>query len=234
MTAEQLVSQFKDLSNPQQALELQRYFKTGKGEYAEGDVFLGIRVPTIRKYIAGQHTMPLEEMQKLINSPYHEIRLAGFLLLVKKYQRAKLEEQKEQVYRFYLQNASKANNWDLVDMSCRDVVGAHLLSKTDRSILYQLAQSSNLWEQRIAIVSTWTLIKHFDFIDCLHLSEQLFTHKHDLIHKAVGWMLREVGKKNKTVLQDYLEQFATQMPRTSLRYAIERFSPEERAYYLKR
>jgi 3-methyladenine DNA glycosylase AlkD len=176
--------------------------------------------------------LPLPEIQLLLDSEYHEVRLAGLLLLVKQFKKAKSEKEKKAIFDFYLRNARKANNWDLVDVTCRDVIGLYLLDKPDRSILYRLAESDNLWEQRIAIVSTWTFIKNYQFDDTLAISEKLLDHKHDLMHKAVGWMLREVGKKDRNVLVNFLNAHHEKMPRTSLRYAIEHFMPEDRAYYL--
>ena len=234
MTARFVLQELHSVADPEKAKHLQRFFKTGQGQYAEGDVFLGITVPITRNIVKANQAIPLEQVQILIDSPYHEARLAGFLFLVLQFNKAKKEEEKKVIYDFYLSNASKANNWDLVDVTCRDVIGGYLLDKADRSILHSLADSDNLWEQRIAIVSTWMFIKHLDFTDTLQLSEKLLSHSHDLMHKAVGWMLREVGKKDKQTLVDFLETHHKKMPRTSLRYSIEHFSPEERSYFMKR
>jgi len=155
--------------------------------------------------------------------------------LAKQFKKTKEEKERKEIFDFYLKNARKANNWDLVDVTCRDVIGQYLLENEEsRGVLYRLAESDNLWEQRIAIVSTWTFIKHKQFEDTLGLAKKLLSHKHDLIHKAVGWMLREVGKKDRDVLVDFLEEYCKQLPRTSLRYAIEHFSVEERAYFMKK
>jgi 3-methyladenine DNA glycosylase AlkD len=232
MTAQYILQKLLLFANAERAAFMQGYFKAGKGQYAEGDIMLGIPSPIIRGFAKSIPTMPLSEVQTLLNSKYHEARLAALLLLVRQFKKAKEAERKE-IFGFYLQNARKANNWDLVDLSCRDIVGGYLLDKQDRSVLYRLAESDNLWEQRIAIVSTWMLIKHGQLNDTLRIAELLLPHKHDLIHKAVGWMLREVGKKDKAMLVDFLEKHHSQMSRTTLRYAIERFLPEERTYFLK-
>ena len=233
MTADFILQELLSVADPKKANFLQGFFKTGKGQYAEGDVMLGIIVPITRNIVKVNPDLPFKEIQILLDSEYHEARLAGLLFLVKQFKKAKKEEERKEIFDFYLKNARKANNWDLVDVTCRDVIGIFLLDK-DRDILYQLAESDNLWEQRIAIVSTWTFIKNKQYYDTLAISEKLLNHKHDLIHKAVGWMLREVGKKDKETLVDFLEIHYKQMPRTALRYAIEHFSPEEKAYFMKK
>lgn len=232
MSAQHILQELLSVANAERAAFLQGFFKTGKGQYAEGDVILGVTAPVMRDIVKRAPPMPLSEVQVLLDSKYHEARLAGLLFLIRQLKRAAEEERKE-IFDFYLQNARRANSWDLVDLSCRDIVGAYLLDKKDRSVLYRLAESSNLWEQRIAIVSTWTLIKYNQLDDTLRIAEMLLNHKHDLIHKAVGWMLREVGKKDRQTLAHFLEKHHRQMPRTALRYAIERFLPEERMYFLK-
>jgi 3-methyladenine DNA glycosylase AlkD len=233
MNAKFIIQELLSVANPEKAQFLSRFFKTGKGQYAEGDVMLGIIVPLTRDIVKKSPKLPLSEIQILLDSEYHEARLAGLLLLVKQFSKANADEQTV-LFDFYLQNARKANNWDLVDVTCRGVIGDYLLDKEDRSVLYRLAESENLWEQRIAIVSTWTFIKHRQFDDTLALAEKLLSHKHDLMHKAVGWMLREVGKKDRAVLVEFLEKHHKTMPRTALRYAIEHFSPEKRAYFMKK
>jgi len=233
MNAEFILQELLSTANPEKAKFLQGFFKTGKGQYAEGDVLLGIVVPLTRDIVKKSPPLPFEEIQILLDSKFHEVRLAGLLFLVKQFKKAK-EEERKKIFDFYLQNARKANNWDLVDLTCRDVIGEFLLDKNDRSILYRLAESDNLWEQRIAVVSTWTFIKHLQFDDTIAIAEKLLSHKHDLMHKALGWMLREVGKKDRQVLIDFLEKNHKKMPRTALRYAIEHFSPEERTYYMKK
>jgi 3-methyladenine DNA glycosylase AlkD len=234
MNAKFIIQEILSVANPEKAQFLQGFFKTGKGEYAEGDVMLGVVVPLTRNIVKRSSKLPLNEIQILIDSKYHEVRLAGFLFLVKQFKKAKEEERKE-IFDFYLKNAHKANNWDLVDITCRDIIGLYLLDKEEgRGVLHRLAERNNLWEQRIAIVSTWTFIKYKQFTDTLVIAEKLLNHKHDLMHKAVGWMLREVGKKDKAVLVDFLEKHHKKMPRTSLRYAIEHFSTEERSYFMKK
>ena len=233
MNAELILRELLSVADSEKAKFLQRFFKTGKGQYAEGDVMLGIAVPLTRDIVKKSQALPFNDIQILLDSEYHEARLAGLLFLVKQFKKAKEAERKE-IFDFYLKNARKANNWDLVDLTCRDVIGLYLLDKADRSILYRLAESDNLWEQRMAVVSTLTFIKNRQLGDTLAVAEKLLSHKHDLIHKAVGWMLREVGKKDRQTLVDFLETHYKNMPRTALRYAIEHFSPEERAYFMKR
>ena len=235
MTAQFILNELLSVADPGKAAFLQRFFKTGKGQYAEGDTFLGIVVPLTRDIVKRSPELPFSEVQILIDSEYHEARLAGFLLLVKQFKKAKKEKQtQKEIFEFYLQNASKANNWDLVDLSCRDIAGEYLLEEESRDILYRLADTGNLWEQRIAVVSTWTFIKYKQFDDTFALTEKLINHKHDLMHKAMGWMLREVGKKDKDRLTDFLEIHHKKLPRTSLRYAIEHFSPEEKVHFMKK
>ncbi|MDR1886345.1 MAG: DNA alkylation repair protein [Prevotellaceae bacterium] len=232
MPAKLLIEELVASADAGQAAFLQGFFKTGKGQYAEGDVFLGLKVPQTRGIIKAYKNMPLQEIKTLLYSEFHEVRLAGFLLLVEQFKKTKNAGERTKIYDFYLKHARQANNWDLVDLSCRDIVGGYLLDKEDRSVLCELAGSSDLWEQRISVVSTWMFIKHLEFEDTLKISEQLLTHKHDLIHKATGWMLREVGKKNREVLIGFLNRYSAEMPRTALRYAIEHFSREERQKYL--
>ncbi|MDR0769784.1 MAG: DNA alkylation repair protein [Burkholderiales bacterium] len=228
-----ILHELKTLADPAQALILQRFFKTGKGEYGEGDVFLGIRMPALRALSKQRETPPLTELQTLLDNRHHEARMLALLFLMRRYRASRDGAARKQVYDFYLANTARINNWDLVDITCRDIVGAYLLDKS-RKPLYQLAKSKSLWEQRIAIISTWTFIKHHDFDDTLALSEKLLTHPHDLMHKAVGWMLREVGKKDTSVLCAFLDRHCSQMPRTALRYAIEHFSEKARKNYLTR
>ncbi|MCL1937491.1 MAG: DNA alkylation repair protein [Candidatus Azobacteroides sp.] len=235
MNAEFILQELFSIADPEKAKFLSGYFKTGKGQYAEGDVFLGIATPVTRDIVKKSSSLPFPEIQILLDSIFHEARLAGFLLLAKQFKKSKEEKERKAIFDFYLKNAQKANNWDLVDVTCRDVIGLYLLDhKESRGALYHLAGSANLWEQRMAIVSTWTFIKHRQFDDTLSLAEKLLFHPHDLMHKAVGWMLREVGKKDRGVLVDFLERYSSDMPRTALRYAIEHLDPEERAYFMKK
>lgn len=232
MTAAFILSELLSMANPEKAAFLQGFFKTGPGQYAEGDVFLGLVAPLTRSIAKANKKTPLDELQILIESKYHEARLCALLIVVEQFKKATGAERKK-LYDFYLDNAGRINNWDLVDVTCPYVVGLYLLDK-DRSRLYELAESECLWEQRIAMVSTVTFIRNREFTDTLALAEKLMTHKHDLMHKAVGWMLREVGKKDRETLTEFLEEYATRLPRTALRYAIEHYPEEQRQYFLKK
>ena len=224
-----LQSSLLALKNPEKAALLQRFFKTGKGEYAEGDIFIGIMVPQIREIIKQFHSLSLKEIQSSLKSKYHEERLAALLILV--YQFEKNPNKREEIYDLYISNTKNINNWDLVDLSAPRIVGHFLLDK-DKSKLFQLARSNLLWDRRIAIISTAYFIRESRFEETLHIAEILLKDKHDLIHKAVGWMLREVGKKDLQTLKSFLNQHHSSMSRTSLRYAIERFPEKERKAYL--
>lgn len=209
------------------------FFKTGEGEYGYGDIFWGVTVPDIRNVAKRYYLqISLNGIKELINSEIHEIRLTGYLILTYKYEKGSTEE-KENIANFYLENLSGANNWDIVDLSCYKILGSYLIDNPQkRYILYKLVNSSNLWEQRISIVSTFAFIRSNDFVDTLNISKILLKHKHDLIHKAVGWMLREVGKRDKQVLKNFLNQNIRQIPRTTLRYSIEKMDEGERKYFL--
>lgn len=224
--------EFKNLANPAKAEVLKRFFKTGKGQYGEGDIFLGIKVPVQRKVAKAFKDLALVDIKKLLNSPIHEERLVSLLIIIEQYQKAD-EILKKELYEFYLKNTRQVNNWDLVDLSAPKIVGDYLLNQP-RDILYKLAKSKNLWEKRISIVSTWTLIREHQFEETLAISEILLNDKHDLIHKAVGWMLREVGKKDQAVEEEFLKKYSKTMPRTMLRYSIERFSVEKRKLYMQK
>ncbi len=217
----------RELANPAKAKILQGFFKTGKGQYGEGDIFLGVTVPQSRNIAKKFKTLTLSEIKSLLTSKIHEERLIAILLLVHNY-----PNNQEKIYSFYLNNTNQINNWDLVDLSAPNIIGTHLLNK-DKSILYTLAKSENLWEKRIAIVSTFTFIRNNQFQDTIEISKILLNDKHDLIHKATGWMLRELGKRNLPLLETFLKQNYKQIPRTTLRYAIERFPEEKRKVYLK-
>lgn len=231
MNAQVITNKLTALRNPAKAKTLSSFFQTKKGEYAEGDVFLGVTVPQSRKVVNSYTHLPLPEVEKLLQSKYHECRFAALVILVNKFERGN-ETTKEGVYNFYLNHTHRINNWDLVDVSCYKIVGPWLLDK-DRKVLYNLAKSSWLWDQRIAIVSTMAFIRNKEFEDTLRLSEQYLTHSHHLIHKASGWMLREVGKRDKPTLTTFLNKYAAQMPRVMLRYSIEKLSKEERKTYLR-
>ena len=210
------------LANPEKAKLLQRFFKTGKGEYGVGDVFLGIVMPEQRKLVKEfWKEINSKDIQKLLDSKIHEERLIGLLSLIKKYEKSD-EEVRKKIFDFYLRNTANINNWDLVDLSAPRIIGDFLVNK-DREILHKLAKSENLWERRIAVISCFAFIRNNDFKDALKISRELINDKHDLIHKAVGWMLREVGKRDQAVLVGFLKKNYKKMPRTMLRYAIERF-----------
>jgi 3-methyladenine DNA glycosylase AlkD len=232
MIFEKCVRELNKLKNPAKAKILAGFFKTGKGEYGEGDVFLGITVPlqrTVAKKFIG---LDFLEIQKLLNSKIHEHRLVALLILVEKYRKGE-EKEKGKVVKMYLKNTKKINNWDLVDLSAHYILGDYLLTR-NRKILYKLACSKNLWEKRIAIISTFALIRAGEFEDTLKISKILLKDNHDLIHKAVGWMLREVGKRDQKVEEKFLLRYYSDMSRTTLRYAIERFPKEKRQSYLNK
>ena len=220
------------LADPNQAKILSRFFKTGKGEYGAGDIFLGIKVPNQRKVAAKYKDSTLEDIQALLNSKTHEHRLTSLFILVTKYKKADNSGKKE-IIEFYLKNTKNINNWDLVDSSAPYILGNYLLDK-DKSILYTLAKSANIWERRIAMLSTYAFIRNNDFKDTLKIAEILLDDKHDLIHKAVGWMLREVGNRNLEKEESFLKKYHKNMPRTMLRYAIEKFDNEKRNVYLNK
>jgi 3-methyladenine DNA glycosylase AlkD len=226
------VCELNKLKNPAKAKILAGFFKTGKGEYGEGDVFLGITVP-LQRVVAKKFTdLELAEIQKLLNSEIHEHRLVALLILVEKYRKGD-EKEKGKVVKMYLKNTTKINNWDLVDLSAHYILGNYLLER-DRKILYKLARSKNLWEKRIAIISTFAFIRAGEFDDTLKISEILIKDRHDLINKAVGWMLREVGKRDQRVEEKFLLRYYRDMSRTTLRYAVERFPEKKRQFYLKK
>jgi 3-methyladenine DNA glycosylase AlkD len=227
---EEITNKLKELGDPDIAAHSQRFFKTGKGEYGEGDIFLGIRVPVLRKCAKEYRNIPLRTSLDLLKSPFHEARLLALLILVLKYAKGAPKEQ-ESIYHSYLKNTRFINNWDLVDTSAEHIVGAHLFEK-DRKPLYELAVSQDIWERRIAVLSTFHYIKRGDFSDSLAIIELLVNDGEDLIHKATGWMLREVGKRDLEVEEAFLMRHYKKMPRTMLRYAIEKFPETERRAYL--
>ncbi|MCA9379633.1 DNA alkylation repair protein [Candidatus Dojkabacteria bacterium] len=227
-----LIEVLNSQADPIRAEHSQRFFKTGKGEYAEGDVFLGLTVPKQRIIASKFKDLPLNEIQKMLNSVIHEYRFVAIILIVNRFKLTKDTQERKKLINFYLDNTENINNWDLVDVSAR-ILGEYLYDK-DRKELYDLANSGNLWEQRIAIIATSYFIDKNEFADTIKISEILLNHKHDLIHKAVGWMLREVGKRDLNVLLEFLNKYYTVMPRTMLRYSIEKFPQELRLHYLKR
>jgi 3-methyladenine DNA glycosylase AlkD len=227
----QLIIELQELADKERAKILQKFFKTNKGEYGEGDIFLGIRVPIQRDIAKKYIGLDLYKLQELINSEIHEHRQVCLIILIEKYKNSD-EEGKGNIFNFYLKNLKNINNWDLVDISAPHIIGNFLKDKK-KNVLYELVKSKNLWERRVAIVSTFEFIRKEDFVDTLAISELLLKDEHDLIHKAVGWMLREVGKKDIRILEEFLKEHYKNMPRTMLRYAIEKFDEEQRKKYLR-
>lgn len=225
-----LVETLKHLADPEIAEHSQRFFKTGPGEYGEGDRFLGIRVPVQRKTAKAFRHITLDEIGGLLQSEWHEVRLTALFVLVEQYQKAGQAE-KERIYQFYIDNLGRVNNWDLVDSTASKIAGHYLFDK-DRSLLYELVQSDNLWERRVAIIATGYFISRGDIEETFKLAELLLNDEHDLIHKATGWMIRETGKKNRKAMERFLIRHYKNMPRTMLRYAIEHLPAERRKEYL--
>jgi 3-methyladenine DNA glycosylase AlkD len=207
-----------------------RFFKCGPGQYGEGDSFLGVMVPPLRGLSKEFSTIAVAEAFELLQSKWHEARILALMILVQQFERGD-EKVRRDIYRRYLANTKRINNWDLVDVSASAIVGVHLRER-DRAPLLALARSELLWERRIAIIATFDFIRHDDFADTLRIAAMLLDDRHDLIHKATGWMLREVGKRDQVVLERFLRKHARRMPRTMLRYAIERFPQELRARYM--
>lgn len=229
MTLKQAILQ---LENPERAIGTARFFKTGKGQYGEGDVFIGVSNPQVQAVVKEFYkNTEIAEIQELLNDKIHELRFAGLLILVAQYQKAS-KNQQQIIVDFYLKNLSQINNWDLVDCSAYKILGKFLLDK-DRQVLYDLAGTGHLWSERVAVVSTMELIRNGQFTDTFRLSEIFLTHPHDLMHKACGWMLREVGKREELALEEFLDEHLTKMPRTMLRYAIEKMEEKKRLRYLK-
>jgi len=225
---QELIKEIQKNYSKERAEHSKRFFKTGVGEYGEGDIFLGLSVPK-QRVLAGKYSnLSMSQIQKLLDSEIHEYRLIAGLILIKKF-----EKDPEVIFNFYIKNARRFNNWDLVDLTAPRIVGNFLKDK-NKKIIYNLARSKNIWEKRIAIVSTlYFIVKENNFSDTLKISEIILGDSHDLIHKAVGWMLREVGKRNVELLKDFLKINYKKIPRTTLRYSIERFSEEERKKFLK-
>lgn len=232
LTSTSVIKDLKKLATPERAEAGAWFFKTGKGEYGHGDVFVGVTVPEQRKVAKQYKDLPLGEIEKLLKSKIHECRLTALFILVKQYERGD-ERKRGEIARLYLRNRRRVNNWDLVDSSASYILGRHLL-KRDRKKLISLAKSKNLWDRRIAMIATSAFIAERDFKDTLRIAEILLQDGHDLIHKAVGWMLREVGKKDQATLEGFLEKHGPRMPRTMLRYAIEKFPEEKRRKYLQK
>ncbi len=231
MDAHTIQSKLKGLANKKNSEVAQKFFKTGPGEYGEGDIFLGIRVPVLRELAKEYQTITVKEAEHLLKSPIHEERLLALFILIRIYSKAE-EIIKKAIYELYLKNTKFINNWDLVDSSAEYIVGDFLLDKV-KNPLYQLARSKNLWERRISIMSTFCFIKHRQYSETLKVAKTLLNDKEDLIHKAVGWMLREVGKRNLPLEEEFLKEHYKEIPRTMLRYAIEKFPETKRQGYLK-
>ena len=231
VTAAVICNNLESLADPEAAMFAQRFFKTGAGEYGEHDIFRGIRVPVLRKLAVTLDNTPLPEVIQLLSSAYHEDRLLALLLLMRRFKHGKEQEQ-EQIYNLYLSQTHRINNWDLVDISAPHIVGRFLQDR-DRSPLYRLVNSESLWERRIAIISTVHFIRQGEFADTIALSQILLQDKEELLHKATGWMLREVGKRDTPVLESFLLKHCRSMPRVMLRYAIERLPEGRRQHYLK-
>jgi 3-methyladenine DNA glycosylase AlkD len=230
ITAKEISEHLQKMGDTEDARFLQGFFKTGVGQYGEGDIFLGIRVPAIRKLAKEYKNLQLKEILSLLKSPYHEVRLFALILFVNTFARGD-ETMQKKIYDLYLANSRYINNWDLVDLSAPNIVGAFLMERS-RKPLYQLAKSKNLWERRIAVLATFYFIKNNQFEDSLKIAAFLLQDKEDLIHKAVGWMLREVGKRDINFAESFLQKYCRTMPRTMLRYAIERFTPAKRRKYM--
>ena len=231
--------ELQSMADPAKAVILQRFFKTGPGEYGEGDIFIGVMVPQSRQISNKFSQLPLGEVRTLLYSRIHEERLVALLILALRYSSSasSSREESKEIVKFYLNNIKQVNNWDLVDLSAPNILGAHLMvdNRNDRRLLlYRLAKSENVWERRIAIVATHHFIRNGDFSDTLQIAEMLLQDRHDLIHKAAGWMLREVGKRDSAAEEAFLEKHCSVMPRTMLRYAIERLPESERRRYTRK
>ncbi|MBT4722279.1 DNA alkylation repair protein [Candidatus Falkowbacteria bacterium] len=228
-----LIKELNKLKDSVRAEHSQRFFKTGKGEYGEGDVFIGLTMPQLRKVASNYQDLSINTLEQLLYSKIHEHRMIALLIAVLQYKKAIKQESKKAIYDFFIVHSKQINNWDLVDVTVPHVVGDYLLDK-DRSILYKFAKSKNLWQRRIAVLACFAFIREKDFKDAIKISELLLQDKHDLIHKAVGWMLREIGKRDEKVLTKFLDKYCLQMPRTMLRYSIERLEETKRKDYLNK
>jgi 3-methyladenine DNA glycosylase AlkD len=229
-TAAAIERRLRAKGEPERRVAVQRFFKTGPGEYGEGDHFLGIRVPVLRKLAAEFRDTELGEVDRLLASKWHEVRLLALLILIRKYRKADAAT-RSAIFALYVARRDRINNWDLVDVSAEHIVGAHLLDE-DRALLTQLARSKSVWDRRIAILSTFHYIRRNEFAETLRIAGMLVGDEHDLIHKAVGWLLREVGQRDRAVEEAFLRKHAARMPRVMLRYAIERFPEPLRRKYL--
>ena len=232
MSLTELKKEIKKAAKPADAVILQRFFKTGKGEYGEGDKFVGIKVPVLRAIAKNFYSLELDDIKDLITSPVHEERMISLFILIQKFAKAD-DKLKEKIFKLYLKNTRTINNWDLVDLSAPQIVGGYLMDK-ERTILYGLAVSKSLWEKRISMLATFTFIKKGSFNDTIEIAKILLSDKHDLIQKAVGWMLREVGKRDMETEEEFLKEYYKVMPRTMLRYAVEKFPEDKRKFYMTR
>jgi len=238
MTSAKAKKTLQQHADPVRAKHSLRFFKTAKGEYGEGDKFIGVTMPMLRKLAKDFIQLELRQIEKLLHSKIHEERMLALLILMLQFNAAKKQENNQQqiiIYNYYLSQVDYINNWDLVDVTCRDIVGGFLLDKPKKhkDMLIKLSKSTDLWEKRIAIVSTWQFIREQQFDYTLRISKILLLDEHDLIHKAVGWMLREVGKRDLHALMPFLQQYYKKMPRTMLRYAIEKLDEKLRQDFLK-
>lgn len=232
MTAEGVVAALRAAASPKDAADLARYFKTGPGEYGEGDEFMGVRMGTVFALAKQNLGLPVPELERLLESPIHEARTIALSIMNEEAKRKGTSEaRRKELFDLYLRRHDRINNWDLVDVACRYVIGVYLFDKP-RDILYELAKSPNLWERRTAIVSCWYFIRAGQTQDAVAISELLLNDEEDLIHKATGWMLRYLGDIDRPVLLDFLQRHAATMPRTVLRYALEKFPPEERKHWM--
>lgn len=223
-----LITDIKSLGSPSKAKLALRFFKTKKGEYGEGDQFLGVSVPETRKLIRSYHNFKLIDIKSLLENPWHEVRLAGLLILVMKYQKTMDDIERDEIVTFYLKNKKGINNWDLVDQTAYKILGDYSLRNGKVKVLKELIQSNHHWDRRIAMVSTLAFIRNQEFALAMSFAKKVFKDKEDLMHKAAGWMLREIGKKDPDELLRFIQQHGPRMPRTMLRYAIEKFSEKQR------
>jgi 3-methyladenine DNA glycosylase AlkD len=231
MTVQDIQNRLKKLGNKKHAAISQKFFKTGPGEYGEGDIFIGVRVPVLRELVKEYSDVSVEDAALLLHSQVHEERLLALLLLVRLFSISD-EAIRSIIFGKYLKNTEFVNNWDLVDSSAEHIVGAYLMNR-DKAVLYRLAESENLWERRISIMSTFHFIKRHEFSETLKISKMLLFDREDLIHKATGWMLREIGKRRPQTEESFLKAHYKEMPRTMLRYAIEKFPEQKRQRYLR-
>lgn len=228
-----IIAELQHYADPQRAAHSQRFFKTGKGEYGENDLFWGVTTPQVREIVKKYYkSAPLTDISALLHCPFHEARAAAVTMLAKQFAKADAEKQK-QIVDFYVEHLVFINNWDLVDISAPKIIGPYCVSTGKFQLLYDLASSGHLWSERVALVSNWYLVRQGYNHILQDLALQFLNHPHDLIHKALGWMLREMGKQNQAALIGFLDQYASKLPRTALRYALEKLMPQQRRYYLQ-